>query len=196
VESFYTQTMAVDLKEVVWVVRALGEAFSLSGCAERLGTTTAALGYPTAHELLVATADDVIDTALALHPGETQSEVCAMLWAVGEKFCLAPRLGRTMSSLQWETAGGQRLTKRLGGQSIEVDLVLGLLTGWWEPFMDPHAVVADPTTGRPVNLRRLLAQDHLALGRYTAHRVADPDDELRLWSLYSAVEALLSSVPS
>jgi hypothetical protein len=188
--------MAVDLKEVVWVVRALGDSFSLSGCAARLGTTTAALGYPNAHELLVATADDVIDRSLALHPGATQREICAMLWSIGETFNLAPRLGRTMSSLQWETAGGERLTKRLGGQSVEVDLVLGLMTAWWEPFMDPFAVVADPTTGRPVELGRLLGQDQSALGRYTRHRLTEADEELRLWSLYSAVEALLSSVPS
>jgi hypothetical protein len=188
--------MAVDLKEVVWVVRALGDGFSLSGCAERLGTTTAAIGYPNAHELLVATADDVIDEALALQPGATQPELCAMLWSIAEKFSLAPLLGRTVSSLQWETEAGVRLTKRLGGQSIEVDLVLGLMTGWWEPYLDPNAIVADPTTGRPIDLGRLLAQDRSALGRYTGRRLGEAVDELRLWALYSAVETLLSSVPS
>jgi hypothetical protein len=89
--------MSIDLGEVVWVVRGLGDAFTLRGCAERLEVTPAELGYRSAQDLLVATADHVIDEAMAQHPGATHEQVCAMLWSICEKFLLAPNLGQTMS---------------------------------------------------------------------------------------------------
>jgi hypothetical protein len=183
--------VAIDLGEVVWVVRGLGDAFSLSGCAERLETTVDELGYDTAEELLGATADHVIDEAIHHHPDTTHAGTCALLWAICERYLLAPQLGRYMSSHQWRTKAGRRLTQHLGGQSVEVDLVLGLMTAWWEPMIDPSNIVADPATGRPVDLGRVLAQHQSAIGRFDGRHFAEADDELRLWCIYSAVEALL-----
>lgn len=183
--------MTLDLDDVVWAVRSLGDAFSLSGCARKLGLPVADLGFSNSNELMQATVDHVIDRALDRQPSGSQVDVAAMLWSITETFLVAPELGRLASTLQWETPAGRRLIERLGGQRVEVDLLLGLMTAWWEPMIDPNTIVSDPATGRPVDLTRVLAQHQSAIGRFDGRHFKEADDELRLWCLYAAVDALL-----
>jgi hypothetical protein len=187
----YRRPMTLDLDDVVWAVRSLGDAFSLSGCARKLGVEVVDLGYATSADLMQATVDHVIDRALNRQPSGSQADVAAMLWSITETFLVAPELGRLASTLQWETPSGSRLIERLGGQRAEVDLLLGLMTAWWEPMIDPNTMVSDPATGRPVDLTRVLAQHHSAIGRFDGRHFKEADDELRLWCLHAAVEALL-----
>jgi hypothetical protein len=187
----YRRPVALDLDDVVWAVRSLGDAFSLSGCARKLGVRVADLGYATSADLMQATVDHVIERALDRQPSDSQADVAAMLWSITETFLVAPELGRLASTLQWETPAGSRLIERLGGQRVEVDLLLGLMTAWWEPMIDPNTIVSDPVTGRPVDLTRVLAQHQSAIGRFDGRHFKEADDELRLWCLHAAVEALL-----
>jgi hypothetical protein len=183
--------MAVDLDDVVWAVRSLGDGFSLSGCARKLSVTVADLGFSTSTDLMQATVDHVINRALDQQASDSHADVSAMLWSITETFLVAPELGRLASTLQWETPASRRLIERLGGQRVEVDLLLGLMTAWWEPMIDPNTIVSDPATGRPVDLTRVLAQHQSAIGRFDGRHFKEADDELRLWCLYAAVEALL-----
>jgi hypothetical protein len=187
----YRHPMALDLDDVVWAVRSLGDAFSLSGCARKLGVDVTDLGFSSSSELMQATVDHVINRALDRQTSDAQADVAAMLWSITETFLVAPELGRLASTLQWETPAGNRLIERLGGQRVEVDLLLGVMTAWWEPMIDPNTIVSDPATGRPVDLTRVLAQHQSAIGRFDGRHFKEADDELRLWCLYAAVEALL-----
>jgi hypothetical protein len=183
--------VAVDLTEVISVVRSLGDEFSLSGCARKLGVEVGSLGYSSAERLLAATADHVIDQALSNHSGDGRDAKFAVLWDISERYLVARGLGRMMSSSQWDTAAGARLVAYLGGPCREVDLVLALMTAWWEPMIDPSSIVADPATGRPVDLGRLLSQHQSAISRFGGRHFADADEDLRLWCLYEAVTHLL-----
>jgi hypothetical protein len=149
------------------------------------------LGFNTADELLAATADHVIDEALLRFPSDSTNEKSELLWSICERFLVAPRLGQRVSSEQWMSPAGRRLATRLGGPSVAVDLVLGLMTAWWEPIVDPATIVSDPSTGRPVDLGRVLAQHSSAIGRFGGRHFAEADDELRLWCLYASVASLL-----
>jgi hypothetical protein len=185
--------VAVDLTDVAWVVRALGDDFSLNGCARKLGVTVGELGYDSADALLIAAADYVVDQAITEYPGDRIDDRFAMLWMISERFLVARRLGQTMSTAQWRTPGGLRLMAHLGGERVEVDLVLALMTAWWEPIIDPSSIVADPNTGRPVDLGRLLSQHESAISRFGGRHFAEADEELRLWCLYEAVLHLLDT---